>query len=595
MKQTGKFHVYEIKDDKRVVSAIANATLYFLDVNNQEQFKLTTKTDNEGNFNFDLAVGEYVVLATAGDGLEQVLANGSTFKLTAQSKVNAFEEWLNNPSENADSSLLAKFRELMQRTESAAERGEQAAVTVDQNLEVNLQKLSDRTNAGLSSLTIEKNNSIQEIRTTKDNSLVELKTATDKADGIKQDINNAETSAVASVNSAKSTSLTEINTAKTNAVSAVNTAKNSSVQAVTDTKNNAISEVNATKDTAIEEVEAKVPDFTADLNKKWDVQQTIGNGAILRQGIAGLAGSGRVPRSPTFQDGRPPEGNGFYSWGSVAEAGYGSGFSLLNGSNLTNLSVGLTSPNVYVRSYAVVNGASYGYKYHLYGSSNTTIDTNGFLKKASPVIDLYANHIEHNDQFDEEPIFEKLGIGYYKISGTLGLAKGIEAGDWYIETPKDKNGERYFNTEWQQLEDNTVIIRTYEREAFTEEYERYDENGEVLKDPNGNPLKFFKRHDINGKPIDITENRFISLRFYEEPKEHEAPEMPEESEEDRKAREEQQAIEVREQEIAELKRNRTLKSNEALVMKDIDESVYLELIEEVKEINARLKSFKNTP
>lgn len=120
MKQTGRFHVYEIKDDKRVVSAIANATLYFLDVNDQENFKLIAKTDREGNFNFDLALGEYVVLATAGDGLEQVLANGSTFKLTTQSAQSAFEEWLNKPGESIDSSLLAKFRELMQRTETAA-------------------------------------------------------------------------------------------------------------------------------------------------------------------------------------------------------------------------------------------------------------------------------------------------------------------------------------------------------------------------------------------------------------------------------------------------------------------------------------------
>lgn len=459
--QTGKFHVYEIKDDKRVVSAIANATLYFLDVNNQEQFKLIAKTDNDGNFNFDLALGEYIVLATAGDGLEQVLANGSTFKLTAQSKVSAFEEWLNKPSESIDSSLLAKFRELMQRTETAA--------TSIQNTEAQLR--------------------------------TDINKKWDKQEG-------------------------------TNAVA-----------------------------------------------KKWDIQQTVGSGKVMKEGAYGLGITGVVQLHESS-----PSGIYIHAGSEVIQQVPGNK-SILKFGGTASRWIGITEGSGEL-SYMSYSGSIRVAR----DTQNTSVDSNGFIKRASPVVNLYANHIEHNDQFDEEPIFSKIDIGHYKISNTLGLAKGLDAGDWYIETPKDKNGERYFNTEWQQLDDNTVIIRTYEREAFTEEYERYDESGEVLKDPNGNPLKFYKIHEINGEPIDITENRFISLRFYEEPKEYEAPEIAEESEEDRKAREEQQALEARDREITELKRNRTLKSNEALVMKDIDESVYLELIEEVKEINARLKS-----
>lgn len=267
--QKGKFHVYEIKDDMRVVSAIANATLYFLDVNDQEQFKLTAKTDKDGNFNFDLALGEYVVLATAGDGLEQVLANGSTFVLTAQSKVSAFEEWLNKPNESVDSSLLAKFRELMQRTETAAERSENASQIVDANLEENLNKLSEQTNSGLSALAVEKNNSIKEIKDTASASKADLQTTIDSANATKSNleqaaqvsvdaINDTKASAETSINSTKQQAEQSISQAKTSAENDIKTERQESLQAVASEKAIAISAVNNTKDDAIEEISGKI-------------------------------------------------------------------------------------------------------------------------------------------------------------------------------------------------------------------------------------------------------------------------------------------------------------------------------------------------
>lgn len=150
-----------------------------------------------------------------------------------------------------------------------------------------------------------------------------------------------------------------------------------------------------------------------------------------------------------------------------------------------------------------INGNGWETPIAMYGTTNTTIDSNGFIKAASPVINLFADYIEPNSCFSQEhekkPMFEKLSIGCYKISNTPGLVKGEYAGDWNVEVPKDINGERYFNTEWEQLEDNSVIIRTYEREAVTEEYQRYDEDGNALTDTQGNVLKFYKRHEINGK------------------------------------------------------------------------------------------------
>lgn len=302
MKQTGKLYLYETVNDRKVVSPIAHAFLYFLDVKQADKTKwsLVAETNENGDFNFDLPIGEYVVSGSAGNNIIQEFANSTTFVLSASSNEKSFEKWVNEPNFDGDSSLLAKFREMMLKTEEAAERGENASQIVDENLEENLQKLTDRTNVGLSALTDEKNSSISEINTVKDNSLVELKTATDKAEGslfelkittseaenslselkattdkaskIKQDIDSAETSAVASVNSAK-----------TSGVSAVNLAKTESLIAITDAEFRAMSEVNTTKENAIKEVEEKVPGFAADLERKWDVQETIGTGAVIRE------------------------------------------------------------------------------------------------------------------------------------------------------------------------------------------------------------------------------------------------------------------------------------------------------------------------
>lgn len=130
-----------------------------------------------------------------------------------------------------------------------------------------------------------------------------------------------------------------------------------------------------------------------------------------------------------------------------------------------------------------------------YNTSNTTVDSNGNIKKASPIIKLFDNHIEWNQDFKEDPIFEKLGIGVYKISNTNGLARGIVHGDWYIETPKNRNGLPYFMVEWEQdaITDD-VIIKVFDR--------KFDINiGDF----------------VNGEPHDIgKDERWIDLRFHEQ-------------------------------------------------------------------------------
>ena len=132
---------------------------------------------------------------------------------------------------------------------------------------------------------------------------------------------------------------------------------------------------------------------------------------------------------------------------------------------------------------------------------NTVIDSSGFIKKASPVVNLHSDYIELNGDATEQGgiTFEKLNVGNYLIKGSLGFAQE----GWYIETPKDANGNVLVAVVYEQLENNDLSIKTYAKKFD-------DETGDIV----ANLLK----------PRDIPAGRFISLRLHELPKE--PPVMP---------------------------------------------------------------------
>ena len=140
-------------------------------------------------------------------------------------------------------------------------------------------------------------------------------------------------------------------------------------------------------------------------------------------------------------------------------------------------------------------------EYDLYGTHNVNKDSNGFLKGASPVVDLYNEKIDLNYDATQQGgiTFEKLGIGDYLVKGSLGFAQE----GWYIETPKDANGNVLVAVVYKQLENNDLSIKTYAKKFD-------DETGDIVP----NLLK----------PRDIPTGRFISLRLHELPKE--PPVMP---------------------------------------------------------------------
>ena len=138
--------------------------------------------------------------------------------------------------------------------------------------------------------------------------------------------------------------------------------------------------------------------------------------------------------------------------------------------------------------------SKWGYYSKIYHSRNTTVDGNGFIKAASPIVHLYSDKIELNDEAKLQPItLEKLGVGDYLIRGTTGFA--LEG--WYVETPKDANGNVLFSVIYETLENGDISVKTYKK--------KFDlEAASIVADLD--------------KPVDITDGRWIDIRLQELPK-----------------------------------------------------------------------------
>ncbi|MFP0400950.1 MULTISPECIES: phage tail fiber protein [Acinetobacter calcoaceticus/baumannii complex] len=131
------------------------------------------------------------------------------------------------------------------------------------------------------------------------------------------------------------------------------------------------------------------------------------------------------------------------------------------------------------------NSISY---FNILHSANTTVDANGFIKKASPIIRLFVDKIEPNDEAAEQPLsFEKLDIGHYLVKGSSGFAKE----GWWIEIPTDTHGNKICAVEYQTLKNGDLEIKTFKK--------KLDEEGNIVANLDA--------------PIDIPNNANGELRW----------------------------------------------------------------------------------
>ncbi|HEK2023817.1 TPA: hypothetical protein SMS27_001105 [Proteus mirabilis] len=180
----------------------------------------------------------------------------------------------------------------------------------------------------------------------------------------------------------------------------------------------------------------------------------------------------------------------------------------------------------------------------LWSSNNTTVDSNGFIKRASPIIDINPDGTFTTNDESEGATVTRVAQGEYLIEGVLGFNSdagwgGVDGG---IEIPLDVNKQPLIWVDSKVMGDGSILVRTYHRTH-----------------PNAPK---FARNDIDGykdgDPIDIPDGRFISVRV----------QMPEQSIYNVRMREMEEAQKVEEerrQKEEEMKEQYGLGENDVLL------------------------------
>ncbi|CAI1860506.1 phage tail fiber protein [Serratia fonticola] len=144
---------------------------------------------------------------------------------------------------------------------------------------------------------------------------------------------------------------------------------------------------------------------------------------------------------------------------------------------------------------------------------NTTVDSNGFIKAASPIVKLFGDGVSELNDESLGITTERVSQGVYHVSGVRGFnadATWGGAGNG-IEIPVDDNKRPLVWIESKVLPDGDIEIRTYHRSYDTGPYSTRNieamDSGEI--DDKKQPI-FVEMPD--GTPIDIPEGRFIDLR-----------------------------------------------------------------------------------
>ena len=151
-----------------------------------------------------------------------------------------------------------------------------------------------------------------------------------------------------------------------------------------------------------------------------------------------------------------------------------------------------------IKVFGGASGSGWKTSRTIYDTINTTVDVNGFIKAASPIVKVFHDgSFETNEQSDGVSV-KKISTGVYLISGCLGLNSdagwgGVDGG---FEIPIDRNKQPIVWLDYEIKEDGSILVKTYHRIHPT------------------SPV--FARNEIegfsDGDPIDIPSDAFISVR-----------------------------------------------------------------------------------
>lgn len=194
---------------------------------------------------------------------------------------------------------------------------------------------------------------------------------------------------------------------------------------------------------------------------------------------------GWVAEIPTYQDFNWLDGrqdqfiahvnqHGLVSWD--AETEYQAGKSYVMGTN------GVIYKALTTNTGNNPIGDTINWDVAFWGAGNTTVDTNGFIKEASPIVKLFSNSVMPN-RYTTDVVFQKESLGVYRLFTKRTLFRN----GWNIEIPKDVNG-------------NTLVFLEYEETDY------------------GMEIRTFKPSYKNGKVVagavtDIPEQRWVDIRM----------------------------------------------------------------------------------
>ncbi|MEQ5402898.1 hypothetical protein ABN303_19565 [Providencia rettgeri] len=141
-----------------------------------------------------------------------------------------------------------------------------------------------------------------------------------------------------------------------------------------------------------------------------------------------------------------------------------------------------------------------------YSPVNTTKDTQGNIKVASPIVKLFADDIELN--YESEGVeMEHLGVGHYLIKGVVGFnadgAWGINNG---FVIPQDHNGKNMVLIDYEVRPDGDIEIFVFHQQN-ADMPERFQNKRIKDFDEDGQPIYF-----ENYEPCDVPESRWIDMR-----------------------------------------------------------------------------------
>ena len=151
-----------------------------------------------------------------------------------------------------------------------------------------------------------------------------------------------------------------------------------------------------------------------------------------------------------------------------------------------------------VRIFGGAAATGWNHSRILYDDKNTVVDSNGFIKQASPVVKIFSDgKYETNDE-SEGVTVTRLDVGQYLIEGCKALNSdaawgGIDGG---FEIPTDRNKQPLIWLDYEVSADGSVLVKTYHRtHPDAPAFARNERDG--LAD---------------GEPVDIPAHQFVSVR-----------------------------------------------------------------------------------